>query len=121
MNKRLDKKQIEVATLQKQYLDSLRSKQAQLEIQRKAEQEATEDGIFDKIKNSITNLEESMKASLKESAVLVESKLSECGAHRLRLVTLRRYAQIFAEQRFVVGVCAMLYHLLCAAHRTFAS
>lgn len=122
MNKRLDKKQIEVATLQKQYLDSLRSKQAQLEIQRKAEQEATEDGIFDKIKNSITNLEESMKASLKESAVLVESKLSEWANDLIRFIgeiifQMMYYGMLIGQRIFMsimVLFCPIVFGLSVA-------
>lgn len=106
MNKQVDKKQIEVAKYQKAYLDSLRSKQAQLEIQRKAEQEATEDGVLDKIKNSIDNLQESMKASLKEASVLVESKLSEWANDLIRFIgeiifQMMYYGMLIAQRVFM--------------------
>lgn len=111
MNKRVDKKQIEVAKYQKQYLDSLRSKQAQLEIKRKAEQEATEDGIMDKIKNSIDNLQESMKASLKEASVVVESKLSEWANDLIRfigeVIFQMMYYGMLIGQRVFMSVMAL--------------
>jgi len=111
MNKQVDKKQIEVAKYQKAYLDSLRNKQAQLEIQRKAEQEATEDGIFDKIKNSIDNLQESMKASLKEASVVVESKLSEWANDLIRfigeIIFQMMYYGMLIGQRVFMSIMAL--------------
>lgn len=117
-NKRLDVMQVEIALKQKEYLDSLRSKQAQQEEQKAAQDAATEDGIMDKIKNAIDNLGLSIQNQAKEVAVIVETKASEFANMIIRfigeLIFQMMYYGMFIAQRVFMSVMALFCPIIFA-------
>ena len=117
-NKRLDQMQIKVALKQKEYLDSLRSKQAQQEEQKAAQDAATEDGIMDKIKNAIDNLGLSIQNQAKQVAVIVETKASEFANMIIRfigeIIFQMMYYGMFIAQRVFMSVMALFCPIVFA-------
>lgn len=117
-NKKLDAMQIDIALKQKEYLDSLRSKQAQQEEQKAAQDAATEDGIMDKIKNAIDNLGLSIQNQAKEVAVIVETKASEFANMIIRfigeLIFQMMYYGMFIAQRVFMSVMALFCPIVFA-------
>ena len=75
-----------VATKQQEYMDSLRSQMSKQEEQKAAQDAATEDGIFDKIKNGIENIGISIRNFAKKAAVLLETKISEWANDIIRFI-----------------------------------
>lgn len=117
-NKRLDQMQIDIALKQKEYLDSLRSKQAQQEEQKAAQDAATEDGIMDKIKNAIDNLGLSIQNQAKQVAVIVETKASEFANMIIRfigeIIFQMMYYGMFIAQRVFMSVMALFCPIIFA-------
>lgn len=110
-NERLNQLQVEVALKQKEYLDSLRSKQAQQEEQKEAQQAATEDGVMDKIKNAVENLGTAIQNQAKQAAVLVETKVSEWTNNVIRfigeVIFQMMYYGMFIGQRVFMSIMAL--------------
>lgn len=75
-----------VATKQQEYMDSLRSQMSKQAEQKAAQDAATEDGIFDKIKNGIENIGISIRNFAKKAAVLLETKISEWANDIIRFI-----------------------------------
>jgi len=110
-NAKLDLLQVQVAKKQKEYLDSLRSKQAQQEEQLEAQDNATDDGVLSNVKEWFKELRTSIENTAKEMAVVAESKLSELANAIIRfigeVIFQMMYYGMFIGQRIFMSILAL--------------
>lgn len=117
-NRRVATLELAVAKKQQEYVDSLRSQQAKQAEQKEAQDAATEDGMFDKIKHSIENIGISIKNYAERQAVLIETKLSEWANDIIRfigeIIFQMTYYGMLVGQRIFLGVLRLFCPIMFA-------